>query len=41
MSQAKYYSPKITRDLVLRLYWEAQSQQMNNRANAEKWVLVS
>jgi hypothetical protein len=23
-AQAKYYSPKITRDLVSRLYWEAQ-----------------
>jgi hypothetical protein len=25
MSQAKYYSPKIRRDLVSKLYWEAQS----------------
>jgi hypothetical protein len=25
MSQAKYYSPKIRRDLVSKLYWKAQS----------------
>jgi hypothetical protein len=28
MWQAKYYSPKITRDLVSRLYWEAQSKRI-------------
>jgi hypothetical protein len=26
MSQGKYYSPKIRRDLVSKLYWEAQSK---------------
>jgi hypothetical protein len=25
MSRAKYYSPKIRRDLVSKLYWKAQS----------------
>jgi hypothetical protein len=28
MSQAKYYAPKITRDLISKLYWEAQSQRI-------------
>ena len=28
MSQAKYYSPKIARQLVAKLYWEAQTKKI-------------
>ena len=28
MSQARYYSPKIRRDLVSKLYWEADSKNI-------------
>jgi hypothetical protein len=28
MSQARYYSPKIARQLVSKLYWEAQSRKI-------------
>jgi hypothetical protein len=28
MSQARYYSPAIRRDLVSKLYWEAQSRKI-------------
>jgi hypothetical protein len=29
MSQAKYYSPRVRRDLVSKLYWKAQSLEIS------------
>jgi hypothetical protein len=28
MSQARYYSPRVRRDLVSKLYWQAQSLEI-------------